>query len=211
MEAVKLDGTLRTDMSRQALRTAREKGSVACVMYGGESEVHFFVTSKSLKSLIYTPDFKKAEIAINGKTYTAIVQDTQFSPVEDKLVHIDFLELVGDKKVTVDLPVKFIGVAKGVRAGGKLLPRLRKLTVKSSPSSLRTSLDINVEELELGKHIRVRDVAFEGMEIITAKNNPIVSTFVPRQMKQEEATAKPAAGAKAAAPAAAAAAPAAKK
>ena len=204
MEAVKLEGILRTDKSRQALREAREKGLIACVMYGGEKETHFFV---------YTPDFKKAEIALDGKTHLAIVQDLQFSPVEDKLVHIDFLELIGDKKVTVDLPVKFVGVSKGVRAGGKLLPRLRKLTVKSAPNALRATLDINVEELELGKHIRVRDVAFEGMEIITAKNNPIVSAFVPRQLKQEEAAAKPAAGAApaAAAPAAAAAKPAAKK
>ena len=213
MEAVKLEGILRTDKSRQALREAREKGLIACVMYGGEKETHFFVSAKSVKPLVYTPDFKKAEIALDGKTHLAIVQDLQFSPVEDKLVHIDFLELIGDKKVTVDLPVKFVGVSKGVRAGGKLLPRLRKLTVKSAPNALRATLDINVEELELGKHIRVRDVAFEGMEIITAKNNPIVSAFVPRQLKQEEAAAKPAAGAApaAAAPAAAASKPAAKK
>ncbi len=216
MESVKLEGIVRTDMSRKALSDARKQELVACVMYGGEKEIHFCVSAKALKTLNYTPELKKADITIDGKTHTCIVQDLQFHRIKDNVIHIDFLELIGDKKVTVDLPVKYIGVSKGVRAGGKLISRLRKLKVKSTPAGLRSALEINVEELELGKHIRVRDVAFEGIEIITAVNNPIVSAFVPRQLKQEEAAAKPAAAAAtpaagAAAPAAAAAKPAAKK
>ena len=211
MQAVKLEGMLRTDMSRGALTTERSKKNVPCVLYGGETVVHFYVSQKALKPLVYTPDFKKAEVTVSGQVHECIIQALQFDPINDAVTHVDFLQLTEGKTVIVNLPVKFVGVAKGVRAGGKLIPLLSKLKVKSTPAAFRTSLDINVEELELGKHIRVRDVNFEGMEIITAPNNPIVSTFVPRQMKQEEAAAaKPAAGA--AAPAAAgAAAPAAAK
>ncbi|MFM2224532.1 MAG: hypothetical protein RJA07_734 [Bacteroidota bacterium] len=209
MEAVKIEGMNRTDMSRSAITAERSKGNVPCVLYGGEQVVHFYVSAKALKPMVYTPDFKKAEVTVNGKSYLCIIQDLQFDPIKDNVKHVDFLELVEGKKIVVDIPVKFVGTSPGVKAGGKLLTRLRKLRVKSLPSALRTNLEISVETLELGKNIRVKDVSFEGMDIITASNNPIVSAFVPRQLKQEEAAAKPAAAA--AAKPAAAAAPAAKK
>jgi large subunit ribosomal protein L25 len=211
MEAVKLEGMSRTDMSRKAITAERAKGNVPCVLYGGEQNVHFYVSAKALKTMVYTPDFKTAEVTVNGKSFVCFIQDVQFDPIKDNVTHVDFLELTEGKKVVVELPVKFVGTSKGVRAGGKLIPRLRKLKVKSLPSALRSNLEINVEELELGKNIRVKDVKFEGMDIITAANNPIVSAFITRQLKQAEEAAKSATPAKAAAPAAAKAAPAAKK
>ena len=204
MEAVKIEGMSRTDMSRKAITAERSKGNVPCVLYGGEQVIHFYVSAKALKPMVYTPDFKRAEVTVNGKSFQCFIQDIQFDPIKDNVKHVDFLELTEGKKVILDLPVKFVGTSKGVRAGGKLIPRLRKLKVKSLPSALRSNLEINVEELELGKNIRVKDVSFEGMEILTAPNNPIVSAFVTRQLKQAEEAAKPGAKA-AAAPAAAAA------
>jgi large subunit ribosomal protein L25 len=211
MDAIKIEAHLRTDLSKQATLKLRKTEQVPCVIYGGSEVMHFYVSSKAIRPLVYTPDFKIAHISLNGQTIEAIIQDKHFDPITDALAHVDFLQLTG-KAVTVELPVKFTGVAKGVRAGGKLIARLRKLKVSSLPSALRSNLEINVEELELGRHIRVKDVQFEGIDIVTAPNNPIVSAFVTRQLKQEEASkpaaAKPAAGA-AAAPAAAK--PAAKK
>jgi large subunit ribosomal protein L25 len=213
MEAVKIDAVLRNDLSKQATTAIRKSGHVPGVIYGGKDPIHVTLSAKALKTLVFTPLFKTAEINVNGQTITCIIQDTQFNRLNESISHIDFLELVGDKKVVVELPLKFVGVAIGVKAGGKLIPRIRKLKVKSTPSALQSQLEVNVEALELGKHIRVKDVSFNGIEIITAPNNPICSAFVTRQLKQEEAAAaKAATPAKgAAAPAAKAAAPAAKK
>jgi large subunit ribosomal protein L25 len=110
--------------------------------------------------------------------------------VDDELIHIDFLQLSEGKAVVVDIPVKFVGTSKGVRAGGKLIPRLRKLKVSALPSAMRPYLEVNVDDLDLGKHIRVRDLNFDGISIVTAAANPIVSALVTRQLKQAEAEAK---------------------
>ncbi len=211
MLAVNIQGEVRNSITKKATRDLRSSGNIPCVLYGGKENIHFSIKSKDIKGLVFTPEFKKAEITIGGNVHTAIVQDIQFNTISDKVNHIDFLELTPGKKVIVDLPLKFTGVAKGVKAGGKLIPRLRKLKVKSTPEALASHLDIKVEELELGKHIRVKELNFEGMEILTAPNNPVVSAFVPRVLKTEEVAAPTAAAAPAAGAAAPAAAPAAAK
>ena len=157
------------------------------------------------------------DVQVDGKSHKCVLKDLQFDKVSDRLIHVDFLELVEDKKVTVTLPLKFTGVPAGVKAGGKLVTKIKNLKVKLYPKHLRENIELDLTALELNGNVRVQDVKAENMEIMNSPRIPIASVTMTRQLKQEEAaaTTAPAKGAApakaAAAPAAAKAAPAAKK
>jgi large subunit ribosomal protein L25 len=177
------------------------------VIYGGEQEVNFSAPASAFKTLVYTPSFQIAEVTVDGKVYRTILKDLQFDKVNDSLIHVDLLELVADKKVIAEIPLKFVGVSKGVKDGGKLITKMKSLKVKTLPKHLKEQIEIPVDDLELNGNIRVEDVKEEHYEILNSPRIPVASVVLTRQLKQE-ADAAPA-GAKAAAPAAAAAAPAA--
>ena len=148
---------------------------------------------------------------IDGKAYRCVLKDLQFDKVSDQLIHVDFLELVEDKKVIVTLPLKFTGAPVGVKAGGKLVTKIKSLKVKLLPKYLRENIELDITNLELNENIRVQDVKADNMEIMNSPRIPIASITMTRQLKQEEAAAPKAAAAKAAPAPKAAAAPAAKK
>jgi large subunit ribosomal protein L25 len=177
------------------------------VIYGGAEEVNFYAPAAAFRPLVYTPTFQFAEIKVDGKSYRTILKDLQFDKVDDKLIHVDLMELVEDRKVVATIPITFTGVSKGVKEGGKLVTKMKALKVKTYPKYLKEQIEVAIDELELNGNIRVEDVKEENYEILNSPRIPIASVVLTRQLKQEEATA-PAAGA--AAPAAAAAAPAAK-
>jgi large subunit ribosomal protein L25 len=166
---------------------------------------------------VYTPDFQFAEIKLNGDTYRCILKDLQFDKVTDKLIHVDLLELVEDKKVIASIPLKFTGSPVGVKEGGKLHIKMKALKVKTYPKYLREHIDVNIDNLELNGNVRVEDVQVDNYEIMNSPRIPVASVTLTRELKQEEAattvttTATPAAGATGAAgaPAAGAATPAA--
>src|ERR1700761_4969009 len=120
MKTITIEGQLRTEIGKQATRQLRSEEKVPGVIYGGAKEVNFSALATAFKTLVYTPDFQLATVTIDGKSYTCILKDLQFDKVTDELIHVDFLELVGDKKVTVSIPIKFTGTPAGVREGGKL-------------------------------------------------------------------------------------------
>ena len=216
MKTITIEGQLRTETGKQATRQLRSQDLVPGVIYGGEKEISFAAPSMAFKSLVYTPSFQLADIRLNGNSYTCIMKDLQFDKTTDKLIHIDLLELVQDKKVIATIPLNFTGIAKGVKDGGKLTIKMKSLKVKTYPKYLLEQIEVKVEDLELNGNIRVEDVKIEHYEILNSPRIPIASVGLTRQLKQEEAaatTAAPAAGAApaaaaAAAPAAAAAAPA---
>lgn len=151
------------------------------------------------------------DVKVDGKSHKCVLKDLQFDKVSDKLIHVDFLELVDDKKVTVTLPLKFTGTPAGVKAGGKLVTKIKNLKVKLYPKYLRENIELDLSGLELNGNVRVQDVKAENMEIMNSPRIPIASVTMTRQLKQEEAaatTAAPAKGAAAAPAAAKAAAPA---
>jgi large subunit ribosomal protein L25 len=152
-----------------------------------------------------------AEIKLDGKAYRCVMKDLQFDKVSDQLIHVDFLELVEDKKVIVTLPLKFTGVPAGVKAGGKLVTKIKALKVKTLPKYLRENIEMDLTSLELNANVRVEDVKAENMEILNSPRIPIASVTMTRQLKQEEASAAKAAPSVKAAPAKAAAPAAAKK
>jgi large subunit ribosomal protein L25 len=217
MNTITIEGQLRTDFGKAATRQLRSEEKVPGVIYGGAKEINFSAPVTAFKSLVYTPDFMLANLNIDGTAYRCVLKDLQFNKVTDQLIHVDFLELVEDKKVTVTLPLKFKGVPAGVKAGGKLVTKIKSLKVKTFPKHLLEHIDIEISHLELNDNLRVQDVKVENMEVLNSPRIPIASVTLTRQLKQEEATVKAptAAAATTAAPAATAAkatpAPAAKK
>jgi large subunit ribosomal protein L25 len=186
------------------------------VIYGGAAEISFYAPAAAFKKLVYTPSFQIAEVKLEGKTYRTILKDLQFDKITDALAHVDLLELVEDKKVIANIPIKFTGASKGVKDGGKFIPKINTLKVKTLPKYLKEQIEVPIDALELNGNIRVEDVVAENYEILNSPRIPIASVVLTRQLKQEEAAAAPAAAApaaKAVAPAtkAAAPAPAAKK
>jgi large subunit ribosomal protein L25 len=217
MKTITIEGQLRTELGKGATRQLRSQDNVPGVIYGGAKEINFSAPAMAFKPLVYTPDFQFAEIKLNGDTHRCILKDLQFDKVTDKLIHVDLLELVEDKKVIASIPLKFVGSPVGVKEGGKLHIKMKALKVKTYPKYLREHIDVNIDDLELNGNIRVEDVQVENYEIMNSPRIPVASVTLTRELKQEEAatttatTATPAAGATgtAAAPAAGAATPAA--
>jgi large subunit ribosomal protein L25 len=207
MKTITIEGQLRTEMGKQATRQLRSEEKVPGVIYGGAKEVNFSAPATSFKTLVYTPDFQLADVKVEGKTYKCILKDLQFDKVSDELIHVDFLELVEDRKIVATIPLKFTGAAKGVKDGGKLITKMKTLKIKTLPKYLKENIEVDLTSLELNGNVRVEDVKAEHYEILNSPRIPIASIVLTRQLKQEEAaTTAPAAGAKPAAAAAPAAA-----
>ena len=205
MKTITIEGNLRTELGKNAARQLRSQEQVPGVIYGGAQEINFYAPAKAFKPLVYTGEFQLADVKVDGKTYRCIMKDLEFDKVSDALNHVDLLELVEDKKVTADLPLKFIGAAAGVKEGGKLILKMKSLKVKTLPKYLKEAIEVDVTHLELNGNIRVEDVKADNMEVLNSPRIPIASVVLTRQLKQEEATAPAAtATAKAAVPAAAA-------
>lgn len=190
MKTITVEGQLRKEVGKKATKAIRSAHGVPCVLYGSDQNVHFSAGQKAVKPLIYTPDFQKAAIQVEGKTYTAIVKDLQFHPVTDELLHLDFQELVEGRKVLVELPVRLVGLAKGVRAGGKLLQKMRTVKVKTLPKYLVSEIVVNVDDLELGRSVRVRDIDLGGVEFVTPEATPIASVEITRALRSAAAAAE---------------------
>ena len=188
MNTITIEGQLRTEFGKAATRQLRSEEKVPGVIYGGAKEINFSAPATAFKNIVYTPDFMLAELNIDGTSYHCVLKDLQFNKVSDQLIHVDFLELVEDKKVTVTLPLKFKGVPAGVKAGGKLVTKMKSLKIKTLPKHLRENIEIDITHLELNDNLRVQDVKAENMEVLNSPRIPIASVTLTRQLKQEEAT-----------------------
>ena len=189
MNTITIEGQLRTEFSKAASRKLRSEEKVPGVIYGGDKEVNFSAPASAFKNIVYTPDFMLAEVNIDGSTYRCVLKEMQFDKVSDLLLHVDFLELVEDKKVTVTIPLKFTGIPAGVKAGGKLATKMKSLKVKTYPRYLREHIEMDITRLELNENLRVQDVVAENMEILNSPRIPVASVSMTRQLKQDEATA----------------------
>jgi large subunit ribosomal protein L25 len=190
MKTITIEGQLRTGKGKKDTRQLRSQELVPAVIYGGAQEVSFSAPAKAFKPIVYTAEFMKADVSVDGKTYTCILKDLQFDKVSDQLLHVDFLELVEDKKVVATLPLHLSGTSAGVKSGGKLVVKMKSLKVKALPKDLRESITVDITNLELNGNIRVEDVKVDNMEILNSPRIPIASVVMTRQLKQEEATAE---------------------
>lgn len=189
MKTITIEGQLRTEFGKSATRQVRSQGSVPAVIYGGAKEVSFSAPASSFKGLVYTPNFQLADVNVGGAHYKCILKDLQFDKVTDELIHVDLLELVDDKKVIATIPIKFTGTPKGVRAGGRFVPKIKSVKVKTLPKNLTEVLEVPVDALDINENIRVEDIKAPEMEILNSPRIPIASVVMTRQLKQEEAAA----------------------
>lgn len=206
MKSVAMSGSPRASVGKKDAKALRSQGLVPCVIYGGAEQVTFSVDEKQFKPLVYTPDVHIVDIDVNGKKYQAFLKDLQTHPVTDKIVHADFVEIVSGKPVTLSLPVRTTGTAPGVKAGGKLLKKLRRVTAKGAIDKMPDTISVDISGMNISDTITVRDLSYDGITFLTPANSTIVTIQVTRNVAEEAAPAAakaaPAAAAKAAAPAA---------
>lgn len=186
MNTIKLQGTRRSDFGGATTRQLRSEGMVPGVIYGGEESIHFTTKKLDLRALVYTPQFQIAEIEIDGKTYRCILKDMQFDVINDELIHVDFLELVEGKKVIAELPIKFNGQPEGVKAGGRLVIKLKSVKVRTYPKYLKEALDVDINSLKLNGNVRVQDIVAENIEIMNPPRIPIASVVMTRALRQAD-------------------------
>ncbi len=189
MKTITIEGQLRTEFGKSATRQVRSQGHVPAVIYGGAKEVSFSAPASAFKGLVYTPNFQLADVHIDGAHYKCILKDLQFDKVTDELIHVDLLELVENKKVIATIPLKFTGTAKGAREGGRFVPKIKAVKVKTYPKDLQEVIEVPVDTLEINANIRVEDIVAPNMEILNSPRIPIASVVMTRQLKQEEAAA----------------------
>lgn len=180
MKSISIKATKREVVGKKEAKRLRLEGLVPGVLYGGEEPIHFQAPEKEFKSLIYTPNVYLVNLDIDGTVYQSIIQDTQFHPVEEQLLHVDFLRTSDDKMVKVEIPVKTEGFAKGIRKGGKLKLNLRTLKVKAMVKYLPDTININVDDLDLGQSYKVGSLQRENLEFLNAKAVPVVTIMITR-------------------------------
>ena len=181
MKSITIKGSQRESVGKVATKALRNAGKVPCVLYGGDVPVHFSAEEREFKSLVYTPNAYTAVIELEGGTsFNAVLQDIQFHPVTDAILHVDFFQLFPDKPVTMEIPVVIEGNSPGVRNGGRLLVRKRKLAVKALPSLLPDTITVDISKLRIGGKISVEAIRVEDYTIMHPDNITVVQVMASR-------------------------------
>jgi large subunit ribosomal protein L25 len=190
MKSIAISGSSRKNVGKRDAKELRYQGLVPAVLYGGKEQIHFSVSAADLRPALYTADVHFIDLEIDGKKTRAIIQDTQFHPLTDVIRHIDFLELFDDKEVSIEIPVKLTGTSPGVKMGGKLVQKLRKLRVKALPANMPQYIEVGMEKLEVGKSVRVEEISIENARVLNNADDTIVSVVMSRALRQAEQAAK---------------------
>lgn len=180
MKSLVIKGQLREALGKKDAKKLRAQELVPSVMYGNDEVIHFAVPFSELRKLIYTPSVFLLEIDLNGKIYKAIMQDAQWHPVEEQILHVDFLRIKEGHPMKMEIPISIIGLAKGIKAGGKLKTNMRKLKVKALAEHIPDTIDIDVTKLGLGQSIKVGDLKLENVELLDSKSNVVVTVSMTR-------------------------------
>lgn len=197
MQTIAITGTPRQETGKKATKMDRKSGGLPCVIYGAGEPVHFTTSASAVRHLVFSPDVKLANIELGGKTISCILKDIQFHPVDERIMHIDFMELGKGRKVKLTVPVRFVGTSPGVKAGGKLIQRMRKVTIKTTPEAIIDEVSLDISSMELGSSLRVRDVKVsKEVEIMNNPSIPLASIEIPRALKSAATAETKAAGKK---------------
>jgi len=205
MKSLTIKGTKRVGLTKQELKKLRADGNVPCVLYGGKENVHFCTEALKLRDLVYSPNVYTVNLDVDGEQHQAVMQDIQFHPVTDKILHIDFLLLQNNKPVSISVPVSIKGSAEGVKQGGKLIQKMRKMQISALPANLPDDIEIDVTTLGIGQAVKVSNIQRDNITLLDSPNNIIVAVRTTRNVVEESpaaAAAAPAAAKPAAAPAA---------
>lgn len=187
MKEISLSGTSRSECGKKATKAVRRNGEVPCVMYGELKDENglpvassFSIPYKEVSKIVFTPDIYLVNLTIDGVEHKGVLKDVQFHPVKDTILHVDFLEVRPDKPITMAVPIATQGLAEGVRAGGRLTPQVRRLKVRACYGQIPERLDIDVTNLGLGKTIKVGELHFDGLELVTPKEVVVVAVKMTR-------------------------------
>ena len=197
MKTIAIKGTARTETGKKAARNLRKQGLVPCNLYGelrGEDGLpkatSFTVASEELRKLIYSPDIYTVQLNIDGAECLAVMREAQFHPVKDNVLHVDFYQITDKKPIVMEVPIRLNGLAEGVKAGGKLAASVRKLKVKAVHTAISERLDIDVTKLELGKTIKVGELSFEGLELVTSPSVVVCQVKMTRNARSAASAAE---------------------
>src|ERR1700749_316111 len=186
MKSIAISGSPRENVGKRDAKELRYQSLVPAVLYGGPTQSHFSVSAADLKTVVYTPVVHFIDLQIAGVTSQAIIKDIQFHPLTEQIIHVDFLLLDPKKPVTMEIPVKLTGSSSGVKAGGKLVPKLRKLRIKALPKDHLDAIEVSIEGLEVGKSVKVADIKLDNLTITNAIEDTIVSVTTSRALRQAE-------------------------
>jgi large subunit ribosomal protein L25 len=186
MKTIAISGSPRENVGKRDAKELRYEGKVPAVLYGGKEQIHFAVVIADLRDAIYTPEANFLEIDVNGSKIKAIIKELQFHPLTDVLLHVDFLQLFDDKEILMEIPVKLTGTSPGVKMGGKMVQKLRKLRVKAFPKDMPQAVEVSIAKLEVGNLFRVRDLAKAKYTVTNIGEDTIVSVGMSRALKQAE-------------------------
>ncbi len=190
MKSIAISGSPRENVGKRDAKELRYEGKVPAVLYGGKNQIHFSVSASDLRSLVYTPEVSFVALDVAGVKAQAIIQDVHFHPLTDQPLHVDFLELDEKKPVVMQIPVKLTGTSPGVKIGGKLIQKLRKLRVKALPKDMPQYVEVSIEKLDVGKSVGVGELSFDNFKITNNAEDTIVSVTMSRALKQAEQDAK---------------------
>jgi large subunit ribosomal protein L25 len=203
MKTVEIIGYKRANLGKSDAQRLREEGNVPCVLYGGGTQIHFYSPMILFRDLVYTNEAHFVHLNIEGEQCQAILQDVQFHPVSEIILHADFLRISEDRKIRMKIPTRLVGQSPGVMKGGTLVRKRDSLTVIAYPKDMPDHIDVDVSHLDFHHAVKVADIAQEGLEFADPRTAPIAVVEVPRAAKLEEAVAAEAAPAEGAAAAAA--------
>ena len=186
MKTIAISGSPRENVGKRDAKELRYEGKVPAVLYGGKEQAHFAVVTTELKDAIYSPEASFVEIELNGNKIKAIIKDMQFHPLTDLLLHVDFLQLFDEKEIVMEIPVKLTGTSPGVKMGGKLVQKLRKLRLRAVPANMPQVVEVSISKLEVGNLFRVRDLSKGNYTVLNTPEDTIVSVGMSRALKQAE-------------------------
>ena len=183
MKTIEIIGYKRANLGKTESKHLRAEGNAPCVLYGGKEQIHFHTPMYLFKDLLYSSEVAFVKLNIEGEIYSAILQDVQFHPVSEVILHADFLQLDEKKPIKMDIPVKFKGVAPGIQAGGKLVQKLRKVTLKALPANMPDEIVVSVSGLLLGKSVKVGAIKEDNFEILNNKFVSLATVAIPRALR----------------------------
>jgi large subunit ribosomal protein L25 len=174
MKTISMSGSLRENVGKKGSKALRNQGQIPCVIYGGKEQIQFYTAEENFKELVYSPEVAFAEISVNGKTYRTILQDIQYHPVSDKIIHADFYELIEGRTIVMNIPIKVVGNSIGLLKGGKLSRSMRKLKVRALPGDMPETITIDITDLDILQYVKVADVENEKYQLLDPKGATIL-------------------------------------
>jgi len=186
MKSIAISGSPRENVGKRDAKELRYQALVPAVLYGGATQTHFSVSAADLKAVVYTPVVHFIDLDIAGTKSQAIIKDIQFHPLTEQIIHVDFLLLDEKKPIVMEIPVRLTGTSPGVKTGGKLVQKLRKLRIKALPKDQLDNIDVSIETLDVGRSVKVSDLKVDKQTILNAREDTIVSVTTSRALRQAE-------------------------